>query len=451
MKKLMKDLAVIGIMASLAAGMAGCGVEGKADPVADSSPAETESNDSSSEETVSSDSGNSNDDEKKKVVVFSKKREWEKGWNALADAYMKEHPDVEVVINLTDANNYYDELKAYLASGDLPDIIQTVPGTTLSLWQDNLVPLNDLEVLDKMDQDIVNEYLVDGNYYGVPLFMELHGVIYNMDYLNQVGYDKAPETLDEFIDLNKKLQEAGLPTGISPWKGGGSIVGHMTAPVFSSHEDSLDYMHQIQNGEIDLKEDEGWNSLLDYLDATMEYGNKDALATDTTTERNALYAEQYAWYAHDGSWLTPAIKETNPDLEDHIQLGVYPYTNDADKNKIGRSTQSLSVMKTSRNAEDAKAFLDWMLGSDEACEILVKQCNVVLLRNDYEMNAEDIGTLSKQGLDYVKEGRSYANFRNIPDEATTEISAAFEKYLGGVEDRNAVLDEFQQIFENTKE
>ena len=67
------------------------------------------------------------------------------------------------------------------------------------------------------------------------------------------------------------------------------------------------------------------------------------------------------------------------------------------------------------------------------------------------MNAEDIGTLSKQGLDYVKEGRSYANFRNIPDEATTEISAAFEKYLGGVEDRNAVLEEIQQIFENTKE
>ena len=142
---------------------------------------------------------------KKEGCGVFQKREWEKGWNALADAYMKEHPDVEVVINLTDANNYYDELKAYLASGDLPDIIQTVPGTTLSLWQDNLVPLNDLEVLDKMDQDIVNEYLVDGNYYGVPLFMELHGVIYNMDYLNQVGYDKAPETLDEFIDLNKKL------------------------------------------------------------------------------------------------------------------------------------------------------------------------------------------------------------------------------------------------------
>lgn len=452
MKGLKKSFLTLGIAVSLTACMAGCGTEsGGEDPAADSSTAQAENTETTAVQTDTGSSENDSGSEKKKVVVFSKKREWEKGWNALAEAYMEEHPDVEVVINLTDASTYYDELKAYLASGDLPDIIQTVPGTTLSLWQDNLVPLNDLEVLDKMDQDIVNEYLVDGNYYGVPLFMELHGVIYNMDYLNQVGYDQAPETLDEFIDLNKKLQEADLPTGISPWKGGGSIVGHMTAPVFSSHEDSLAYLQQIQNGETDLKEDEGWNSLFDYLDATMEYGNKDALSTDTTTERNALYAEQYAWYAHDGSWLTPAIKETNPALEDHIQLGVYPFTNDADKNKIGRSTQSLSVMKTSRNAEDAKDFLDWMLGSDEACEILVKQCNVVLLRNDYEMNAEDIGTLSKQGLDYVNEGRSYANFRNIPDEAATEIAAAFEKYLGGVEDRNAALDEIQQIFESSGE
>ena len=109
----MRNLTALDIMTSLVAGMAGCGSESKADPVSDSGAVETESNDSSSKETVSSDSGSSTNDEKKKVVVFSKKREWEKGWNALADAYMKEHPDVEVVINLTDANNYYDELKQY--------------------------------------------------------------------------------------------------------------------------------------------------------------------------------------------------------------------------------------------------------------------------------------------------------------------------------------------------
>ena len=139
-----------------------------------------------------------------------------------------------------------------------------------------------MEVLDHMDKEIVDEYLVDGNYYGVPLFMELHGVIYNMDFLNQVGYEEAPATLDEFIDLNEKLIANGLPTGISPWKSGGSIVGHMTAPVFSSQENPVEYMTKIQNGEVDLTKEKGFLELFDYLDATIEYGNKDAVNTDST-------------------------------------------------------------------------------------------------------------------------------------------------------------------------
>ena len=104
-------------------------------------------------------STDSSDGEKARVVIFSKKREWEEGWNQLRDRYMELHPDTEIVVNLTDASTYYDVLKGYQAAGDLPDIIQTVPGTTLSLWQEHLVPLNDLEVLDQMQQDIVDEYL----------------------------------------------------------------------------------------------------------------------------------------------------------------------------------------------------------------------------------------------------------------------------------------------------
>lgn len=395
-------------------------------------------------------STDSSDGEKARVVIFSKKREWEEGWNQLRDRYMELHPDTEIVVNLTDASTYYDVLKGYQAAGDLPDIIQTVPGTTLSLWQEHLVPLNDLEVLDQMQQDIVDEYLVDGNYLGVPLFMELHGVVYNMDYLNQIGMDTTPTTLDEFIEMNEKLIEAGLPTGISPWKSGGSIVGHMTAPIFSSHDDPVGYMNEIIDGTVSIADDEQWNGLVDYLEATLKYGNADAINTDSTTERNALYAEEYAWYAHDGSWLTPAIKSTNPDLEDHIQLGVYPFTNDASKNKIGRSTQSLSVMSTNNDPEDAKAFLDWMLGSDEGCEILVGTCNAVILRSDYEMDAEDIGTLSVQGTEYVNNGQSYGNFRNLPDEVSTGMSSAFEKFLGGVSDRASLFEEIQSLFEASK-
>ena len=385
------------------------------------------------------------------IVIFSKKREWEAGWNAMREQYMANNPQIkDIVINLTDASNYYDLLKGYLASNDLPDIIQTVPGSTIDLWAEHLVDLNGIPAMDKMQKDIVDEYLVDGKYLGIPLFMELHGVIYNMKYLNQVGYEKAPETLDEFIDLNQKLQTANLPTGISPWKGAGSIVGHMTAPIFGAHEDSVAYMNDIIAGKVDLTQDAEWNALFDYLQATMEYGNKDALNTDNTTERNALYAEQFAWYAHDGSWLTPAIKSTNPDLENRIQLGVYPFTNDASKNKIGRSTQSLSVMQTGRNEEEVKKFIDWMLGSDEGCKILVEQCNTVILRTDYEMSPDYIGVLSVQGREYVNNGRSYGNFRHIPDSITKSLESPLQKFIGGAATKEDALKELQSLFESCK-
>lgn len=385
--------------------------------------------------------------EKKVVTVFSKKREWD--WEAIEKAYEAARPDVDLVVDLTDANTYYDVLKGYLASGDLPDVIQTVSGATINLWKEHLIPLNDLQVLKAMDPDIVAEYLIGGDYYGVPLFMELHGVIYNMKYLEQVGFTEPPKTLNEFADLSQKLQSQGLPTGISPWSTAAAIVGHMLAPVFGSHDDPVGYMKQIQNGEIDLTQDAGWNALYDYLDATLEYGNADALVTDNTTERNALYAEEYAWYAHDGSWLTPAILNTNPDLENRIRLGAYPFTNDAAANKIGRSTQSLSIMNTA-HAQDAKDFVDWLLGSDEGCDILVKVCNTVLLRKDYEMQAGDIGVLSAQGVEYVQAGNSYGNFRHIPDEITAGISAEIHKYLGRAASREESLKAIQALFESTK-
>lgn len=385
--------------------------------------------------------------EKRIVNVFTKKREWD--WEAIEKGYEAFNPQVDLVVEATDANTYYDILKGYLASQDLPDVIQTVPGPTLDLWMEYLIPLNDLKVLNQMQDDVLNEYLVDGNYYGVPIFVELHGVIYNMGFLEQVGYTKPPETLNDFIKMNEKLIEAGLPTGISPWSSAAAILGHMTAPVFSIHEKPLEYLSDIKNETIDLTKDSNWHALFDYLDATLKYGNEEALITDNTTERNALYAEEYAWYAHDGSWLTPQIKDLNPDLENRIALGVYPFTNDASINKIGRSTQSLSIMNTD-HAEDAKDFVDWLLGSKEGSDILAKVCNVVLLRTDYEMTSEDIGALGTQGLEYVNEGRSYGNFRNFPDGSASDLMSAIQKYLSKVSTREETLQEIQNVFARFK-
>jgi len=408
--------------------------------------AQTEA-ESTEDATVTAEAQTTSAGEKRIVNVFTKKREWD--WKTIEARYEAYNPEVDLVVDATDSTTYYDLLKGYLASGDLPDVIQITSGSTMDVWKEYLVPLDGLEALNTMPADSTAEFMADGKYYGVPLFAELHGVIYNMDYLNKVGWTTTPTTLDEFIQLNEDLIAAGLPTGICPWSSAGSILGHMTASVFSSHDDPYAYMNEIIEGNVDLTTDEQWNALYDYLDATLKYGNADALVTDSTTERNALYTEEYAWYAHDGSWLTPQIKANNPELEDHIALGVYPFFNDASKNKIGNSLQGMSVMNTA-HTEDAKNFVNWLLGTDDGCDVLANVCNVVLLKDGFELTVENVGALGVQGMNYVANGQAYNNFRGFPTEIQSALMAAIQKYLAGTSTRVESLAEIQALFESCK-
>jgi len=390
-------------------------------------------------------SGGSGDTQSKTVNVFTKKREW--NWDLIKEAFEASHEGYTLNVEITEATDYYNILKTYVTTGDLPDVIQTVPGTTIDLWKEYLVDIGDLESFKKMSPDIAAEYQIDGACYGVPLFAEYHGVIYNMNYLEAAGIHEVPDTLDAFIAMNEALLAAGQPTGIAPWKGASSIIAHMTAPIFSAQENSLDYYNGIQNGTVDLVTDKDWNMFLDYLDAVRKYGNADALNTDNTTERNAMYVGEYAWYAHDGSWVTPALRATNANMEENLQLGVYPYSNQASENKIGVSTQSLSIMNT-KNVEAAKVFVDWLLASDEGCDILVKECNTVILRTDYEMGAADVGALAVQGRELSENGHGANNFRNMPDAVISNCADSVQKYIAEVIDRETFLTETANHIKN---
>lgn len=381
----------------------------------------------------------------KVVHVFTKKREW--NWDRIKEAFEASHPEYVLNVDITEATDYYNLLKTYVTTGDLPDVIQTIPGLTIDLWKEYLVDISDLECFDKMDPEITNAYYEDGAHYGVPLFAEYHGVIYNMTYLEQVGFSEAPKTIDEFAALNKALIAAGLPTGISPWKGATAMIAHMSAPIFGAKDNSLSYYQGIQSGTVDLTSDKDWGMFLDYIDAVRQYGNADALNTDNTTERNAMYAGEYAWYGHDGSWVTPALRATNPEMEQNLRLGVYPYSSNPNENKIGVSTQGLSIMNT-ENVEAAKVFVDWLLGSDEGTDILVKDCNTVVLRTDYEMSAEDVGALAVQGRELSANGYGANNFRNMPDSVIANCANSLQKYIAQVIDRNGLLNEVAKNIQN---
>ena len=63
---------------------------------------------------------------------------------------------------------------------------------------------------------------------------------------------------------------------------------------------------------------------------------------------------------------------------------------------------------------------------------------------------EDVGVLSTQGINYVTSGKSYVNFRHIPQKIQANLSSAVQKYLSGNETRKDTLQNIQKQFESSK-
>ncbi|KIL40905.1 hypothetical protein SD70_10815 [Gordoniibacillus kamchatkensis] len=57
----------------------------------------------------------------------------------------------------------------------------------------------------------------NGHYYGLPWYSSWKTMVYNKDLLKKAGYDKPPQTWDEFIKMSQDLQAKGLVQYASSW------------------------------------------------------------------------------------------------------------------------------------------------------------------------------------------------------------------------------------------
>ncbi|WP_059052003.1 extracellular solute-binding protein [Paenibacillus senegalimassiliensis] len=129
--------------------------------------------------------------------------------------FEKQHPNIVIKQDGVPSAQYKTKLRTLAAANNLADINVIWPGADLEplVAGDLLQPINNL-----MDNwgTILPEYAlsgfnVDGQQYAIPTKQNFVDIIYyNKEMFAQVGYDKFPETYDEFIDVITKLKEAGI-------------------------------------------------------------------------------------------------------------------------------------------------------------------------------------------------------------------------------------------------
>jgi raffinose/stachyose/melibiose transport system substrate-binding protein len=137
-------------------------------------------------------------------------------WQQMADAYMAEHPNVDVQITVLENEAFKTKLTTVMQSGDPPDIFQSWGGGTMNeyaqagLLKDISADLAAGGWGDTFSPGALGVYSYDGKNYGVPRDMGMVGFWYNKDLFAQAGITEPPATWSEFLDDVKALKAAGI-------------------------------------------------------------------------------------------------------------------------------------------------------------------------------------------------------------------------------------------------
>jgi raffinose/stachyose/melibiose transport system substrate-binding protein len=139
-------------------------------------------------------------------------------WQALADQYMAENPNVQVEVTVLENDAFKTRLTTAMQAGDPPDLFQSWGGGVLRAYADaglvrNINPELEGEWRDTIAaQAALDLYCDDNGCYGVPWNWGAVGMFYNKEAFTAAGLDPdaPPATWTELLDAVDKLQAAGI-------------------------------------------------------------------------------------------------------------------------------------------------------------------------------------------------------------------------------------------------
>ena len=131
----------------------------------------------------------------------------------IADDFTKENPNVNITVNVSDCDTYWDKLQTQLAAGTPPDVF-AMDAPLYPDYQSRGVLLNIQPYIEKDNFDLTDFYetslicynTADG-YYGLPRDIQPSVMYYNKDMFDEAGvpYPDDTWTWDTLTEMGQKL------------------------------------------------------------------------------------------------------------------------------------------------------------------------------------------------------------------------------------------------------
>jgi len=137
-------------------------------------------------------------------------------WEQVAEEFTKENPDIKVNVSpMKESPTSEASIQSAIAGGSAPTISENINrGFAAQLSESQaLVPLDEIEGWDEllkarsMEETIKGWEFADSHQYVLPIYSNAMLFGWRLDILKEIGYNEAPKTYSEMLDVAKKLKE----------------------------------------------------------------------------------------------------------------------------------------------------------------------------------------------------------------------------------------------------
>jgi len=393
------------------------------------------------------------------LYYSSYKSEWDETFQKVFNQFMEDHPEVTAIeTEYMSSGDYWGDLNTKLASGTLPNIGFIRLGALVETWQDHLVAINDTDVQSTHDEMYWEDMCIGDNCYGCIFNYEYAGILYDMEYLEQVGYteDMIPRTVSEFVTLCDKLDAAGLLKVVSAWGPGNDFCwyGHLGSIPFVLSGDAKNYYETISTPGYDLVNDEYWNKYFDFIDLMDTYNQDDPLSLDVSPCRMNEYNDEYAIVMIEGSWLDSQAASVDPTWPEHMILGPFLVSDDTSENYMAMHPVSLCVYEghegcDSQTTELAKELYEYLYCDPDVQELFASELGIVRTHSGLEYSEDNLGPLAYKAWCYQNNGGAVGMNCFWPvDEVKADWVALTQKYIAGEATREETLAALGTLFQS---
>ena len=146
--------------------------------------------------------------------VYIAQVDWADAWDEMEARFEEQYPWIDVQhVGLGEAVATF--LPTRMNTNDLPAVIQNNNNDVMKTMVEEglLVDLSDYEAAQYFPQSYKDAYTYDGKLVGLTQGAAFSCMFYNMDILNQAGWENPPTNWDELIQCCKDIEEK---TGVAP-------------------------------------------------------------------------------------------------------------------------------------------------------------------------------------------------------------------------------------------